>query len=76
MDIIRTTQKNWIGHIRRGNSLQGKIMEGRMEEKRGRGRARQKLMDWTMEDRYEKLKKKHNIDESGVVGHLDLPGGR
>ena len=50
MDIIRTRQKNWIGHILRGNSLQREIMEGRMEGKRGRGRPRQKLMDWMMED--------------------------
>jgi len=34
MDIIRTGQKNWIGHILRGNSLQREIMEGRMERKR------------------------------------------
>jgi len=33
---IRTRQKNWIGHILRGNSLQREIMEGRMEGKRGR----------------------------------------
>ena len=33
-------------------------MEGRMEGKRGRGRPRQKLMDWMMEDGYWKLKKK------------------
>jgi len=58
MDIIRTRQKNWIGHILRGNSLQREIMEGRMEEKRGRGRPRQKLMDWMMEDGYRKLKVK------------------
>jgi len=57
MDIIRTRQKNWIGHIIRGNTLQREIMEGRMEEKRGRGRSRQKLMDWMMEDEYGKLKK-------------------
>ena len=50
MDIIRTRQKNWIGHILRGNSLQREIMEGRMEGKRGRGRPRQKLMGWMMED--------------------------
>ena len=52
MGIIRTRQKNCIGHILRGNSLQWEIMEGRMEEKRGRGRERQKLMDWMMEDGY------------------------
>src|SRR6218665_2744564 len=52
MDIIRTRQKNLIGHILRGNSLQRVIMEGRMEGKRGRGRPRQKLMDWMMKDGY------------------------
>ena len=50
MDIIRTRQKNWIGHILRGNSLQWEIMEGRMEKKRERHR--QKLMGWMMEDGY------------------------
>ena len=57
MNIIRTRQKNWIGYILRGNSLQREIMEGRMERKRGRGRPRQKLINWMMEDGYGKLKK-------------------
>ena len=57
MDIIRTRQKNWIGHITRGDSLQREIMEGRMERKREKGRPRQKLMDWMMDDGYRKLKK-------------------
>ena len=63
MDIIRTRQKNWIGHILRSNSLQREIMEGRMEGKRGRGRIRQKLMDWMMEDGYWKLKEKAQHQE-------------
>src|SRR6218665_3925033 len=58
MDIIKTSQNNWIGHILRGNSLQTEIMEGRMEGKRQRGRPRQKLMDWMMEGGYRKLKAK------------------
>ena|SRR6218665_1214845 len=58
MDIIRTRQKNWIGHIIRGNSPQREIMERRMEGKSGRRRPRQKLMDWMMEDGYGKLKEK------------------
>src|SRR6218665_3962777 len=58
MDIIRTRQKNWIGHILRGNSLQREILERRMKGKRGSGRSRQKLMDWMMEDGYWKLKEK------------------
>jgi len=41
MDIIRTRQKNWIGHVLRGNSLQRDTMEGRMERKSRRVR----LMD-------------------------------
>ena len=52
------------------------IMEGRMEGKRGRGMPRQKLMNWMMEDGYWKLKERYNIKKSGVIGHLDLPGGR
>src|SRR6218665_1532459 len=50
MDTIRTRQKNWIGHILRGNSVQRDIMDRRMKGKRGKRRPRQKLMDWMMED--------------------------
>ena len=50
MDIIRTRPKNWSRHILRGNALQREIIEARMEGKRGRGRPRQKLMDWMMEN--------------------------
>ena len=60
MDIIRTWQTNWIGHIKRGDSLQREIMEGRMEGKMGRGSPRQNIMDWMMEDGYGKLKERHN----------------
>jgi len=45
MDIVRTRQKNWIGHILTGNSLQGEIMEGRLDWKRRRGMPGQKLVD-------------------------------
>ena len=33
--IIRSRQRNWMGHIMRGDSLQREIIEGRMEGKRG-----------------------------------------
>ena len=56
MDIIRIKRKNWIGNIVRGNCIQRELLKGRMEGKRGRGRSRQKLMDWMMEDGYGKLK--------------------
>ena len=40
----------------RGDSLQREILVGRMEGKRGRGRPRQKLLDWMMSEGYSKLK--------------------
>jgi len=56
--INQADKQNWIGHILRGKSLQREIMEKMMEGKRGRGRPRQKLMDWMMENEYEKLNEK------------------
>jgi len=53
---IRTRQCNWMGHIMRVDSLQKEIIEGRMEGKRGRGRPRQKLLNWMMSEGYSKLK--------------------
>src|SRR6218665_1316282 len=50
LTTIRTRQRNWMGHIIRGDSLQREIIEGRMEGKRGRGRPRQKLLDWMMSE--------------------------
>jgi len=41
-----------------------------------RVRLRQKLVYWMMEDGYWKLEKKAQHLESGVVGHLEPPGGR
>ena len=65
-----------MGHIMRGDSLQREIIEGRMEGKRGRGRPRQKLLDWTMSRDTANLKKKLNIEKHGAIGSLDLPEGR
>src|SRR6218665_3389505 len=50
ISTIRARQRNWMGHLLRGDSLQREIMEGRMEGKRGRGRPRQKLLDWMMSE--------------------------
>ena len=54
LTIIRTRQRNWMGHTKRGDSLQREIIEGRMEGKRGR--TRQKLLGWMMSEGYSKLK--------------------
>ena len=56
MATIKMRQKKWIGHILRGESLLRMIIEGRMEGKRKRGRQRQKLLDWMLEEDYRKLK--------------------
>jgi len=45
-----------MGHILRRDSLKREIIEGRMEGKRGRGRPRQKLLDWMMTEGYCELK--------------------
>jgi len=45
MNIIRTRQKNWIGHILRGNSLQRGLIE-----KEWKGREEEESLDknsWT-----------------------------
>ena len=54
MDIIRTRQKNWIGHLLRGNSLQSEIMKGRMKGDGGRGRPRKKLDGGRIRENQEK----------------------
>ena len=52
---IRERQKNWIGHVLRGDSLLREIIEGRMEGKR-RGRPRQMMLGWMMIDGYSEVK--------------------
>ena len=62
----------------RGDSLQREIVEGRMEGKGGRGRPRQKLLDWMMTKDTANLRKKlHSRNmEPLEVWTLDLPEGK
>ena len=48
VDTIQKRQRNWIGHILRGNSLLKVIIEGRMMGRKIQGRPRMKLLDWMM----------------------------
>src|SRR6218665_2716450 len=64
LTIIRTRQRNWMGHIMTGDSLQREIIEGRMEGKRGRGIPRQKLLDWMMSEGYGKIKEEAQLRET------------
>jgi len=56
LTIIRTRQRNWMGHVMTGDSLPREIIEGRMDCKWGRRRPRKKLLDWMMSEEYSKLK--------------------
>jgi len=42
---IARREKNWIGHVRRGEGLLREVMEGRMEGKRLRGRKRMGMLE-------------------------------
>jgi hypothetical protein len=53
---IRGRQRRWIGHMLRGDSILRRILEGKMEGKRTRGRPRQMLLDWMMTNGYKNLK--------------------
>src|SRR6218665_1873253 len=55
--IIRSRQRNWLGHIMRGDTLLRTIIEERMEGKKKRGRPRM-LLDWMLKEDYSKLKEK------------------
>ena len=46
--VIR--QKNWIGHMLRGDELLRKVIEGKMEGKRTRGRKRKGMLDILLEE--------------------------
>src|SRR6218665_2260780 len=56
LTIIRTRQQNWMRHIMRGDLLKREIIKDNKEGKRGRGRPRQKLLDWMMSEEHSKLK--------------------
>ena len=61
---IRNRQKNWIGHVLRGDGLLREVMEGRMEGKRPRGRPRKGMLDEVLVESYGNMKRKaENRDE-------------
>ena len=56
--IIRSRQRNWLGHIMRGDSLLRPIIQLRMEGKKKIGRPRMMLLDWMLKEDYNKLKER------------------
>ena len=56
--IHQRTKHNWIGHVLRNDSLLNRIIEGRIEGMRGRGRKRQQMIDDIMDkEKYGNLKR-------------------
>ena len=45
LNVIKERQKNWIGHVLRGESLLKEVIEGRYQGTRARGRRRKAMLD-------------------------------
>src|SRR6476661_7106317 len=59
--MIRTIcerNRNWIGHIVRGDGLIKLVLEGRLEGKRMRGRPRMGMIDDLVEESYGVMKRR------------------
>ena len=57
-NYIYRRQKNWIGHILRGEGFVRDVMEGRMMGKGPRGRLRAGMMDELIQGSYAKMKRR------------------
>jgi len=53
--VIKQRQANWIGHVLRHDCLHKTVLEGKMEEKRTRGKPRRKMLDLFMEQEDKKI---------------------
>ena len=58
LEEVIKRQKQWIGHVLRGEGLLKNIIEGKMEGKRCRGRKRVGMLDGLMGEGYAELKER------------------
>src|SRR5580692_6210184 len=58
LETIVRRNKNWIGHILRGEGLLKDVIEGRMEGKPPRGRKRIGMIDDLKEESYQDMKRR------------------
>ena len=57
--VFRNEKRRWLGHILRGDGLVNKVIEERIEGKRGRGKPRITLLgDIKTNETYEKKNKR------------------
>ena len=56
MDILRSRQKRWLGHILRHDSLLRATLEGRIQGKKGCGRPRTMFLDWLLMTTEDKIR--------------------
>ena len=80
INTIQNRQRNWIGHVLRGDSLLRDVIEGRMEGSKGKGRPRIMLLDWMMDKdkklRYRRLKEEANNREEWRQRRCHEPAAR
>jgi hypothetical protein len=58
MKLLRIRKNIWIGHVLQGEGLMRDVMEGRMEDKRSRGRPRTEMLDDLIGKTYGDMKRK------------------
>ena len=68
MKTIIKRKKDWIGHVVRGDNLLKRVLEGRMERKKPRGRPRMGMIDDLKKDRTPKCKGGQMIERRGEHG--------
>jgi len=49
IDLLRTRQKRWLGHVLCYGALVKTVLEGRLLGKKGRGRTKEMLLSWLLE---------------------------
>ena len=71
LQVIRERQHKWIGHILRGDSMLTMILEGRLKGRKTRGRPRDMLLNWMMDEGnnegYKRLKNEGNPKQNGMA---------
>src|SRR6476469_2957132 len=61
-------QKNWVGHVVKGDGLMKLVLEGKMEGKRPRGRPRMGIIDDVLDETYGDMMRKAETERIGEYG--------